>query len=87
MSYSKQLFPEIFESLRSRQSPAISLSLMKLTSCLERALGDVRARTLFVGPLKNLNGKVSQLHLGFLILVIVVPQNMIIWHKFFKTFL
>ncbi|XP_036876724.2 endoplasmic reticulum membrane-associated RNA degradation protein isoform X5 [Manis javanica] len=36
-----QLFPEIFESLRSRQSPAISLSLMKLTSCLERALGDV----------------------------------------------
>ncbi|KAK2489735.1 hypothetical protein MC885_006653 [Smutsia gigantea] len=36
-----QLFPEIFDALRSLQSPAISLSLMKLTSCLERALGDV----------------------------------------------
>ncbi|XP_058521390.1 endoplasmic reticulum membrane-associated RNA degradation protein isoform X2 [Ochotona princeps] len=36
-----QLFPEIFDSLQSLQSPAISLSLMKLTSCLERALGDV----------------------------------------------
>ncbi|XP_017363085.1 endoplasmic reticulum membrane-associated RNA degradation protein isoform X5 [Cebus imitator] len=36
-----QLFPEIFEALKSLQSPAISLSLMKLTSCLERALGDV----------------------------------------------
>ncbi|XP_078226615.1 endoplasmic reticulum membrane-associated RNA degradation protein isoform X4 [Callithrix jacchus] len=36
-----QLFPEIFDALKSLQSPAISLSLMKLTSCLERALGDV----------------------------------------------
>uniref|UniRef100_G1SRZ7 ER membrane associated RNA degradation n=1 Tax=Oryctolagus cuniculus TaxID=9986 RepID=G1SRZ7_RABIT len=36
-----ELFPEIFDSLKSLQSPAISLSLMKLTSCLERALGDV----------------------------------------------
>ncbi|XP_010329602.2 endoplasmic reticulum membrane-associated RNA degradation protein isoform X2 [Saimiri boliviensis] len=36
-----QLFPEIFEALKSLQSPAICLSLMKLTSCLERALGDV----------------------------------------------
>ncbi|XP_062953170.1 endoplasmic reticulum membrane-associated RNA degradation protein isoform X4 [Cynocephalus volans] len=36
-----ELFPEIFDSLESQQSPAISLSLMKLTSCLERALGDV----------------------------------------------
>ncbi|XP_047413309.1 endoplasmic reticulum membrane-associated RNA degradation protein isoform X8 [Sciurus carolinensis] len=36
-----ELFPEIFDALGSQQSPAISLSLMKLTSCLERALGDV----------------------------------------------
>uniref|UniRef100_A0A7N9CSB0 ER membrane associated RNA degradation n=3 Tax=Macaca fascicularis TaxID=9541 RepID=A0A7N9CSB0_MACFA len=36
-----ELFPEIFDALESLQSPAISLSLMKLTSCLERALGDV----------------------------------------------
>ncbi|XP_076714121.1 endoplasmic reticulum membrane-associated RNA degradation protein isoform X1 [Callospermophilus lateralis] len=36
-----ELFPEIFDALGSLQSPAISLSLMKLTSCLERALGDV----------------------------------------------
>ncbi|XP_021572987.1 endoplasmic reticulum membrane-associated RNA degradation protein isoform X2 [Carlito syrichta] len=36
-----ELFPEIFDALKSLQSTAISLSLMKLTSCLERALGDV----------------------------------------------
>ncbi|XP_063522981.1 endoplasmic reticulum membrane-associated RNA degradation protein isoform X17 [Pongo pygmaeus] len=36
-----ELFPEVFDALESLQSPAISLSLMKLTSCLERALGDV----------------------------------------------
>ncbi|XP_063480029.1 endoplasmic reticulum membrane-associated RNA degradation protein isoform X7 [Symphalangus syndactylus] len=36
-----ELFPEIFDALESLQSPAISLSLMKLTSCLERTLGDV----------------------------------------------
>ncbi|XP_058145705.1 endoplasmic reticulum membrane-associated RNA degradation protein isoform X1 [Dasypus novemcinctus] len=36
-----ELFPEIFDALESLQSTAISLSLMKLTSCLERALGDV----------------------------------------------
>nr|XP_028702783.1 endoplasmic reticulum membrane-associated RNA degradation protein isoform X9 [Macaca mulatta] len=36
-----ELFPEIFDALESLQSPAISLSLMKLTSCLEQALGDV----------------------------------------------
>ncbi|XP_058389944.1 endoplasmic reticulum membrane-associated RNA degradation protein isoform X3 [Diceros bicornis minor] len=36
-----ELFPEIFDALESLQSPAISLGLMKLTSCLERALGDV----------------------------------------------
>ncbi|XP_032449171.1 endoplasmic reticulum membrane-associated RNA degradation protein isoform X5 [Lynx canadensis] len=41
MSYSQQLFPEILDALESLQSPAISLSLMKLTACLERALGDV----------------------------------------------
>lgn len=38
---SPELFPEIFDALESLQSPAISLSLMKLTSCLERSLGDV----------------------------------------------
>lgn len=36
-----ELFPEILDALKSLQSPAISLSLMKLTACLERALGDV----------------------------------------------
>ncbi|XP_028905341.1 endoplasmic reticulum membrane-associated RNA degradation protein isoform X3 [Ornithorhynchus anatinus] len=36
-----QLFLEIFDALQSLQLTAISLSLMKLTSCLERALGDV----------------------------------------------
>uniref|UniRef100_G1P917 ER membrane associated RNA degradation n=1 Tax=Myotis lucifugus TaxID=59463 RepID=G1P917_MYOLU len=38
---SPELFPEIFDALESRESPAIALSLMKLTACLERALGDV----------------------------------------------
>lgn len=55
MSYSKQLFPEIFDALQSRESPAIALSLMKLTACLERALGDVSVRTLAVGPFKYLS--------------------------------
>ncbi|XP_059032439.1 endoplasmic reticulum membrane-associated RNA degradation protein isoform X5 [Mustela lutreola] len=36
-----QLFPEIFAALESLHGPAISLGLMKLTACLERALGDV----------------------------------------------
>uniref|UniRef100_A0A8C6CW19 ER membrane associated RNA degradation n=1 Tax=Moschus moschiferus TaxID=68415 RepID=A0A8C6CW19_MOSMO len=36
-----ELFPEILDALRSLDPPSISLSLMKLTSCLERALGDV----------------------------------------------
>ncbi|KAM5228746.1 endoplasmic reticulum membrane-associated RNA degradation protein [Ctenodactylus gundi] len=36
-----ELFPETFEALGSLPSPAMCLSLMKLTSCLERALGDV----------------------------------------------
>ncbi|XP_059555779.1 endoplasmic reticulum membrane-associated RNA degradation protein isoform X3 [Myotis daubentonii] len=38
---SPELFPEIFDALESRESPAAALSLMKLTACLERALGDV----------------------------------------------
>ncbi|XP_015413872.1 PREDICTED: endoplasmic reticulum membrane-associated RNA degradation protein isoform X3 [Myotis davidii] len=38
---SPELFPEIFDALESRESPATALSLMKLTACLERALGDV----------------------------------------------
>uniref|UniRef100_A0A452R360 ER membrane associated RNA degradation n=1 Tax=Ursus americanus TaxID=9643 RepID=A0A452R360_URSAM len=36
-----ELFPEILDALESPQCPAIPLSLMKLTACLERALGDV----------------------------------------------
>ncbi|ERE82151.1 putative transmembrane protein C6orf70 like protein [Cricetulus griseus] len=36
-----ELFLEVFDALESLQSPAISLSVMKLASCLERALGDV----------------------------------------------
>ncbi|XP_061284588.1 endoplasmic reticulum membrane-associated RNA degradation protein isoform X4 [Bos javanicus] len=36
-----ELFPEILGALRSPESPSVCLSLMKLSSCLERALGDV----------------------------------------------
>ncbi|XP_048210425.1 endoplasmic reticulum membrane-associated RNA degradation protein isoform X2 [Perognathus longimembris pacificus] len=36
-----ELFPEIFDALESLPSPTVSLSIMKLASCLERALGDV----------------------------------------------
>ncbi|XP_010627213.1 endoplasmic reticulum membrane-associated RNA degradation protein isoform X3 [Fukomys damarensis] len=36
-----EVFPEVFDALGGLQSAAVSLSLMKLTSCLERALGDV----------------------------------------------
>nr|XP_034347888.1 endoplasmic reticulum membrane-associated RNA degradation protein isoform X1 [Arvicanthis niloticus] len=36
-----ELFLEIFDALESLQLAAISLSMMKLASCLERALGDV----------------------------------------------
>ncbi|XP_067901579.1 endoplasmic reticulum membrane-associated RNA degradation protein-like isoform X2 [Heterodontus francisci] len=36
-----ELFVEVFEAIRSSQYTAIALSLMKLTACLERALGDV----------------------------------------------
>nr|XP_042117873.1 endoplasmic reticulum membrane-associated RNA degradation protein isoform X4 [Peromyscus maniculatus bairdii] len=36
-----ELFLEIFDALKSLCPPAISLSVMKLASCLERALGDV----------------------------------------------
>ncbi|KAL6040903.1 hypothetical protein STEG23_037879 [Scotinomys teguina] len=36
-----ELFLEIFDALESLNSAAISLSLMKLAACLERALGDV----------------------------------------------
>ncbi|XP_048391749.1 endoplasmic reticulum membrane-associated RNA degradation protein-like isoform X2 [Stegostoma tigrinum] len=37
----RELFVEAFEAIRSVQPTAVSLSLMKLTACLERALGDV----------------------------------------------
>ncbi|XP_038671775.1 endoplasmic reticulum membrane-associated RNA degradation protein-like [Scyliorhinus canicula] len=36
-----ELFVEVFEAIQSSQNTAIALSLMKLTACLERALGDV----------------------------------------------
>ncbi|KAM4865758.1 endoplasmic reticulum membrane-associated RNA degradation protein isoform 3-T3 [Thomomys bottae] len=36
-----QLFLEIFDALESLPSPTVSLSIMKMASCLERALGDV----------------------------------------------
>ncbi|XP_075807642.1 endoplasmic reticulum membrane-associated RNA degradation protein isoform X2 [Microtus pennsylvanicus] len=36
-----ELFLEIFDALEGLHSAAISLGVMKLTSCLERALGDV----------------------------------------------
>ncbi|XP_038194871.1 endoplasmic reticulum membrane-associated RNA degradation protein isoform X3 [Arvicola amphibius] len=36
-----ELFLEIFDAVEGLHSAAVSLSVMKLTSCLERALGDV----------------------------------------------
>ncbi|KAM4865757.1 endoplasmic reticulum membrane-associated RNA degradation protein isoform 2-T2 [Thomomys bottae] len=36
-----ELFLEIFDALESLPSPTVSLSIMKMASCLERALGDV----------------------------------------------
>ncbi|XP_042523674.1 endoplasmic reticulum membrane-associated RNA degradation protein isoform X1 [Dipodomys spectabilis] len=36
-----ELFPEIFDALGSLPSPTVCLGVMKLASCLERALGDV----------------------------------------------
>ncbi|XP_019807225.2 endoplasmic reticulum membrane-associated RNA degradation protein isoform X5 [Tursiops truncatus] len=50
-----ELFPEMFDALGSLQSLAISLSLMKLTSCLERALGDMDVLKVFVGSPRGLN--------------------------------
>ncbi|XP_030708770.1 endoplasmic reticulum membrane-associated RNA degradation protein isoform X5 [Globicephala melas] len=50
-----ELFPEMFDALGSLQSFAISLSLMKLTSCLERALGDMDVLKVFVGSPRGLN--------------------------------
>ncbi|XP_020736258.2 endoplasmic reticulum membrane-associated RNA degradation protein isoform X3 [Odocoileus virginianus] len=50
-----ELFPEILDALRSLESPSISLSLMKLTSCLERALGDMDVLQVFVGSPRGLN--------------------------------
>ncbi|XP_007884976.2 endoplasmic reticulum membrane-associated RNA degradation protein isoform X1 [Callorhinchus milii] len=37
----KELLIEVFEAPRSSQQTAVALGLMKLTACLERALGDV----------------------------------------------
>ncbi|XP_049551509.1 endoplasmic reticulum membrane-associated RNA degradation protein isoform X4 [Orcinus orca] len=50
-----ELFPEMFDALGSLQSLAISLSLMKLTSCLERALADMDVLKVFVGSPRGLN--------------------------------
>ncbi|XP_046305250.1 endoplasmic reticulum membrane-associated RNA degradation protein isoform X2 [Marmota monax] len=50
-----ELFPEIFDALGSLPSPAISLSLMKLTSCLERSLGDMNVLKVFIGSPCGLN--------------------------------
>lgn len=38
-----QVFLEIFDVLQYTQATEVALGLMKLTSCLERALGDVSA--------------------------------------------
>jgi hypothetical protein len=40
------LFLEILDALQSSQPAAVSLGVMKLASCLERALGDVSVRIL-----------------------------------------
>lgn len=40
-----QIFLEVFDALQSTQATEVALGLMKLTSCLERALGDVSAST------------------------------------------
>lgn len=41
-----QIFLEMFDTIRSPNATEIALSLMKLTSCLERALGGVSAKIL-----------------------------------------
>lgn len=38
-----QVFLEVFDVLQYTQATEVALGLMKLTSCLERALGDVSA--------------------------------------------
>lgn len=38
-----QVFLQVFDVLQYTQATEVGLGLMKLTSCLERALGDVSA--------------------------------------------
>lgn len=44
--YKLQIFLEMFDTIRNPHDAAVALSLMKLTSSLERALGDVSAEIL-----------------------------------------
>ena len=82
LSFSTQLFPEIFAALESLQCPAVPLSLMKLTACLERALGDVSVRPCsLVHSSIWTNIKLLQLSSDFLILITVFLWNVSIWHK------
>ncbi|NXW03779.1 EMARD protein, partial [Fregetta grallaria] len=52
-----ELFLEVFDVLQYTQTTEVALGLMKLTSCLERALGDVSMNVLrvFIGSPYGLN--------------------------------
>lgn len=52
--YKLQIFLEMIGTIKNPHGAAVALSLMKLTSCLERALGDVSAKILeYVKPVVN----------------------------------
>ncbi|XP_072907717.1 endoplasmic reticulum membrane-associated RNA degradation protein-like isoform X2 [Hemitrygon akajei] len=50
-----ELFIEVFEAIKSSQHTAIALGLMKLTACLERALGNMNVLRVFLGSPQSLN--------------------------------
>ncbi|XP_030354866.1 endoplasmic reticulum membrane-associated RNA degradation protein isoform X2 [Strigops habroptila] len=50
-----ELFLEVFDVLQYTQSTEVALGLMKLTSCLERALGNMNVLRVFIGSPYGLN--------------------------------
>ncbi|KAM9564372.1 endoplasmic reticulum membrane-associated RNA degradation protein isoform 2-T2 [Guaruba guarouba] len=50
-----ELFIEVFDVLQHTQTTGVALGLMKLTSCLERALGDMNVLRVFIGSPYGLN--------------------------------
>ncbi|KAG8123620.1 hypothetical protein E2320_019299 [Naja naja] len=50
-----EIFLEMFDTIKNPHDAALALSLMKLTSCLERALGDMDVLKVFIGPPDSLN--------------------------------